>query len=55
MIKDELNTKTKGEKIIEILIDNLWMPAMATDLRIMNKNRDLVKVKAIRVRDLEKE
>ena len=52
MIQDEAHQANPNE-VIEILIDNMWIPAMATDLRIMNKEADLVKVKAIRVRKLE--
>ena len=52
MLKDEVNEKNKDE-IIEILIENMWIPAMATDLRIMNKDNDLVRVEAIRVRKLK--
>ena len=39
MIKDQVSEKSTGKEIIEILIDNIWIPAMATDLRIMNKDR----------------
>ena len=52
MITDEVNQADENE-MIEILVDNMWIPAMATDLRIMNKEADLVEVKAIRVRKLE--
>lgn len=52
MIKDQVNEESKGSKIVEILIDNIWIPVMATDLRIMNKEAELVKVKEIRVRNL---
>ena len=55
MVKDLVYEKSKGEEVIEILVDNIWIPAMATDLRIMNKDADLVKVKEIRVRKFEKE
>ena len=53
MIKDEIYDQTKGKKAIELLIDEMWIPAMATDLRIFNKDDELIRVKAIRVRDLE--
>lgn len=53
MIRDEVNEKSKGKEIIEILVENIWIPVMATDLRIMNRDFDLVRVKAIRVRKLE--
>ena len=52
MINDLVNENNKNE-MIEILIENIWIPAMATDLRIMNKEAELIKVKAIRVRKLE--
>jgi hypothetical protein len=55
MIIDEVSTISNGKEIVEILIENIWIPAMATDLRIMNKETELVKVKAIRVRKLEEE
>ncbi len=55
MVKDELYDQTKGKKTIEILIDNMWIPTMATDLRIFNRNNELIRVQAIRVRDLEVE
>lgn len=38
---------------MEILVDNMWILAMATDLRIMNKNTDFVRVEAVRVRKLK--
>jgi hypothetical protein len=53
MIQDEVANKSKHKKIIEILVDNVWIPAMATDLRIMNRDTNLVRVEAIRVRKLE--
>jgi len=52
MNKDEVYEKTNGGQVIEILVSSIWVPAMATDLRIVNKNIDLVRVEAIRVRDL---
>jgi hypothetical protein len=52
MVYDELADETHQEQIIEILVDNLWMPANATDLRIMTKDRALNKIEAIRVRHL---
>ena len=52
MVKDEVAEKSKDKEIVEILVDNIWIPAMATDLRIMNRNDDLVRVKAIRTRTL---
>jgi len=54
MIKDEESEKDPN-KMIEILVDNIWIPAMATDLRIFTKDDELKRVKAIRVRDLLKE
>ena len=53
MVTDEVNKANKDE-IVEILVSNMWMPAMATDLRIMNRDTDFVRVEAIRVRKLEK-
>ena len=55
MIKDELSDETKGNKVIEVLIDNVWILAIGTDLRILNKNDDLVRVEAVRVKDFSKE
>jgi hypothetical protein len=52
MVHDELSDESHQEQIIEILVDNMWMPAKATDLRIMTKDRALNKVEAIRVRNL---
>lgn len=58
MIIDEENQKDKN-KMIEVLIGDdktsVWVMAMATDLRIMDNDRNLNRVKAIRVRDLEAE
>lgn len=52
MVIDQINEANKNE-IIEILIENIWLPAMATDLRIMDKQAELIRVKAIRVRKLK--
>ena len=56
MVKDRVNDKTDGKKVIEILIENqnIWIPAMATDLRILNNNGELLRVKEIRVRTFTK-
>ena len=51
MIKDEVNENNENE-IVEILIENIWIPAMAVDLRTMSNDRELTKVKAIRIRKL---
>lgn len=48
---DEVNKKNPNE-IIEILIDNMWLPALATDLRILDKETNLRRVEAIRLRKL---
>jgi hypothetical protein len=53
MIIDEVLKQSKTRKIIEILIDNSWIPACVTDLRIMNNDRELVRVKALRVRKIK--
>lgn len=57
MIIDHEAEKSKNNRIIEVFIENdgvgVWIPAMATDLRTMNNNRDLVRIKEVRVRDLE--
>ena len=54
MVEDQLSLISNGQKIIEVLIEDkgikLWIPAMATDLRIMNKNQELVRVRGLRVR-----
>lgn len=55
MIKDEEWTKSKEKRMIEILVENMWVPAAAVDLRIMNNERELIKVEALRVRKLTKE
>lgn len=56
MVDDQVMVVSKGQKIIEVLIEDegikLWIPAMATDLRIMNKKAELVRVKGLRVRKL---
>ena len=55
MIIDHVMNKTNGKEMIEVLIEDgvkIWIPASATDLRIMNKDRELVKVKEIRVSKL---
>lgn len=54
MIKDLVYEKSEGEEVIEIFVDNIWIPAMATDLRIMNKEAELVKVTELRIRKFEK-
>ena len=51
-MKDLVYKKSKGKEVVELLIDNVWVPAMATDLRIINKLNDLVRVEEIRVRTL---
>ena len=57
MIVDEVQKQSKGKEIIEVLIDEknikIWVPAMATDLRIMTKDYELNKVRALRVRKLK--
>ena len=57
MIKDLLSKKTDGKQFIEVLVGDdktvTWVMAMATDLRLMNTNRDLMRVKAVRVRKLD--
>ena len=59
MIIDHVSKNSNGDKIIEVLTSDgkvgLWVPAMATDLRLMGKNCDLVKIKEIRVRNLKEE
>lgn len=59
MIIDHESKNSNNNRIIEVLIvdkkTSVWIPAMATDLRLMNKQCDLVKIKEIRVRDLAKE
>jgi len=59
MIIDHESKNSNGNKIIEVLTErdgiSIWIPAMATDLRLMDKNCDLVKIKEIRVRNLKEE
>ena len=59
MVQDELARETNNNKIIEVLIEDesvkLWIPVMATDLRLMNKNYELVRVNGVRVRNLKNE
>ena len=55
VIETFVMNKTNGKEMIEVLIEDgfkIWIPASATDLRIMNKDRELVKVKEIRVSKL---
>lgn len=58
MVQDELAKETNNNKIIEILIQDgevkLWLPVIATDLRLMNKDYELVRVIGTRVRNLKK-
>lgn len=51
MTIDEVYKKDKN-KMVEILIDNMWIPAIGTDLRIFNRDDELIRVKAVRVRNL---
>ena len=55
MVRDEVNQKNKNE-MIEVLVGdsstNVWIPVMATDLRILDRDTEFVKVQAIRVRRL---
>ena len=59
MIIDHESKNSNGNKIIEVLTEedgiSIWIPAMATDLRLMDKNCDLVRIKEIKVRNLAKE
>lgn len=54
MIIDEQARKTNDEEIIEVLIGNkkakVWIPVRATSLYIVNKNQELNKVEAVRLR-----
>lgn len=52
MIKDTLFEESKGKQTIEILVDNVWLPIMATDVRIFTKDNELVRVEEVRVRKL---
>lgn len=60
MIQDEAWEKSNGKKAIEVLTSSpdgkvkVWVLAMATDLRLMNNDRELVHVEAIRVRSMTK-
>lgn len=59
MIIDQEYEESKGKRMIEILVKDekvgVWMPIMAADVRIMNRDYELVKISEIRVRDFEKE
>ena len=59
MIIDQVNEESNGKKIIEVLIGgngvSVWVPVMATDLRVMSQDYELSKVKEIHVRNLEEE
>lgn len=59
MPMDEQWRDTEGKECIELLIEGngvkVWMPASGTALRIINKNLDVVKVQAVRVRKLYEE
>ena len=59
MIIDHESNKSNGDKIIEVLTSDgkvsVWVPVMATDLMLMTKNRELVRIKEIRVRNLKEE
>lgn len=59
MILDHLSKETDGKQIIEVLVGEdgakVWIPAMATDLRILGNDRELRHIKEIRVRNLEEE
>jgi len=59
MIIDHESKNSNGDRMIEVLTSDgnvsVWIPAMATDLRLMNKNCDLVRIKEIRVRNLKEE
>ena len=51
MIIDHVNKKNKNE-IIEVLIENVWIPAFATNLIIITKDGETKPVKEIRIRKL---
>ncbi len=59
MIIDHESRNSNGNKMIEVLTSDgkvsVWIPAMATDLRLMNNDRDLIRIKEIRVRNLAEE
>lgn len=54
MILDHEHKKTDGSKWVEILVNGVWTPACATDLRILDNNQNLVRVTEIRVRKFKK-
>ncbi len=57
-IEDEVYKKSKEKKWVEILIQEgdtrIWMPAAITDLRILNRERELVRVIGLRVQAIAK-
>ena len=61
MIKDEVWEKSNGNKFIEVLTSSpdgkikVWVMAMATDLRLMNNDRELVRIEGLRINKLEPE
>ena len=54
MIIDHTN-KADENKMIEVLVDNVWVPAMATALKIITTDLEVKTVKEIKVRDLNLE
>jgi len=54
IIKDEVQEENPN-KIIEVLVENMWLPAQVLDIRLVNRDFELKRIEAIRVRDLSKE
>ncbi len=58
MVKDEIAIKSKNKQIIEALVGHkvkVWVPIMATQLYMVDKNGEIGKVEAVRVRNFENE
>lgn len=57
MVKDELNEKTEGKEIIEILVTDgkiqMWIPAMVTSLYTVTKDQEMNKVLGVKVTKLK--
>lgn len=49
---DHLLKQSKGKKIIEVLVNGMWIPVAGTCLFLLNKDDELLKIKEIGVRKL---
>lgn len=58
MIRDLVASQTNGKKIIEVLIGGevkVWVPMIAVKAFLINKDGDIERVQAVRVRNIAKE